>query len=103
MPGPARLKHKFSKSLSDLDNCSVVTEEFLIKPKMEKGGGGGGAKTPDCLFHGHGLLMTQPLSLSLEYSREHTLLRPRARKMWQNSDKHVFTPSQHYIHICLNL
>lgn len=39
MPGPARLKHKFSKSLSDLDNCSVLTEEFLIKPKMGKGRG----------------------------------------------------------------
>lgn len=33
MLGPERLKHKFSKTLSDLDNCSAVTEEFLIKPK----------------------------------------------------------------------
>lgn len=39
MLGPERLKHKFSKTLSDLDNCSVVTEEFLIKPKSWKGGG----------------------------------------------------------------
>ena len=39
MPGPARLKNKFYKSLSDLDNCSVLTEEFLIKPKMGKGRG----------------------------------------------------------------
>lgn len=39
MPGPARLKQKFSKRLSDLDNCSVVTEEFLIKPKMGNGRG----------------------------------------------------------------
>lgn len=80
MPGPARLKQKFSKSLSDLDNCSVVTEEFLIKPKM---GEGWGAKTPDCLFHAQGLLMTGPRSLSLECSKEHTLLQPRARKMLQ--------------------
>lgn len=36
MPGPARVEHKFSECLSDLDNCRVVTEEFLIKPKMGK-------------------------------------------------------------------
>lgn len=33
MPRPARVEHKFSECLSDLDNCRVVTEEFLIKPK----------------------------------------------------------------------
>lgn len=37
MLGPERLKHKFSKTLSDLDNCSVVMEEFLIKPKRWRG------------------------------------------------------------------
>lgn len=39
MPGPERLKHKFSKPLSDLDNWSVVTEEFLIKLNAGVGGG----------------------------------------------------------------
>lgn len=74
MPGPARLQHKFSKSLSDPDNCSVETEEFLIKPKMEKGARGwwlgwGEAKTPDCLFHVQGLLMTRT---------------PRVRREWRS-------------------
>ena len=80
MPGPVRLKHKFSKSLSDLDNCSGVTEEFLIKPKMGKGRG----SKDTWLFISRAVIVNGVLpSLSSEYSRQPTWPHPMARKMLQ--------------------